>query len=201
MPALLAFALVRRTIKSQRFQEGARAAFGRAPSGDVNEDEGIAAGDGAGPSLRGRLLRAVLVFAALSVAARIVAAVASSKLTLGDASSDEFRTASIMAGREFHSRAEHLKSGTAVTILGGMALDLTKATLDPGGASLELDTRMGGIEVRVPAHWSVKVEQDTRGGGLEVDVASPGDLPEDAPKLRIHAVTRMGGGQVHAKAT
>jgi predicted membrane protein len=82
-----------------------------------------------------------------------------------------------------------------------MALDLTKATLDPGGASVELDTRMGGIEVRVPTHWSVEVEQEMLGGGLKVNVASPEDLPEDAPKLRIHAVTRMGGGEVNAKAT
>lgn len=201
MPAMFAFALARRMMKSERFQEGARAAFGRGRSPDVLEDDAVATDDGGGPSLRKRLLRAVLVFVALSVAVRIVAAVAASKLTLGDESSDEFRTTSIMAGREFHSRADQLKSGSAVTILGGMALDLTKATLDPGGASLELDTRMGGIEVRVPAHWSVEVEQDTRGGVLEVNVPSPEDLPEDAPKLRIHAVTRMGGGEINARAT
>ena len=36
------------------------------------------------------------------------------------------------------------------------------------------------------------------GEALEVDVTAPEDLPEDAPKLRIHAVTRMGGGLITA---
>jgi len=168
MPALFAFALVRRMIRSQRFEEGAKAAFARGPRSDVIEGEGMAQGEAVaareagGSIMRNRLLGAVVVFVALSVAARIVAMVISRKLTLGDESSDEFRAASIMTGKEFHSHAEHLRSGTAITSLGGMALDLTEATLDPAGASLELDTTMGGIEV-------------------------------------IHAVTRMGGGQVTAK--
>lgn len=151
--------------------------------------------------MRNRLLGAIVVFVALSVAARIAAVIVSRRLTLGDESSDEFRTATIMNGKEFHSHAEHLRSGTAITSLGEMALDLTEATLDPAGASLELDTTMGGIEVRVPVYWSIEIDQEARGGGLEVDVPLAEDLPEDAPKLHIHAVTRMGGGQVTAKTS
>jgi len=62
-----------------------------------------------------------------------------------------------------------------------------------------LRTTMGGIEVRVPQSWAVEVDQETLGEALEVDVTSPEDLPEDAPRLRIHAVTRMGGGLITAR--
>jgi len=104
-----------------------------------------------------------------------------------------------MGGKEFHSHAAHLKSGTAITALAGLALDLREATLDPAGASLELQTAMGGIEVRVPQHWVVEVDQEAVVGALEVDVTAPEELPDDAPKLHIHAVTRAAGGVITAR--
>ena len=42
----------------------------------------------------------------------------------------------------------------------------------------------------------VSVEVEGVAGGFDVDVTPAEELPEDAPKLHIHAVARMGGGQV-----
>jgi hypothetical protein len=149
-----------------------------------------------------RVLRALTVFLGVSVAAWVASLVVSSKLTRGDESSDDFQVATIMNGAEFHSHAANLKSGTVITVMGGVRIDLRGATLDPAGASLELSTMMGGLEVDVPEDWAVEVDQETlQWGQFEVDVASPEDLPEDAPKLRIHSVMRMGGGLITNKAT
>jgi hypothetical protein len=198
MGPLIAFALARRIVGSQRFQERIRAARGR--GSDVVEPvdgELIVAPEGT--ILRIKLLRPLVVLVGVSVAAWITGLLVARRLTIGDEDSDEFQLAVIMGGKESHSRAAHLKSATVITCLGGMALDLREATLDPSGASLELRTTMGGIEVRVPQSWAVEVDQETLGEALKVDVNSPEDLPEDAPELRIHAVTRMGGGLITAR--
>ncbi len=200
MGTTFAFALARRIVRSQRFREGVEAAFVRGRGGDLAEVDGVAeAYEGQGTTVRSRLVWALVVFVGLSVAGWITGLLIARRLTKGDESSDEFRVAAIMGGKEFHSHASHLKSGTAITSLGGMELDLREATLDPTGASLELRTTMGGIEVRVPQHWVVEVDQETVGGALEVDVPLPEELPDDAPRLHIHAVTRMGGGLVTAR--
>ncbi len=150
--------------------------------------------------MRDRRLRIFVVLLSVQVAAFIFGLVVSKKLTRGDESSDDFRLASIMGGKEFSSHAAHLRSGTAIACMGGIQLDLRGATLDPAGASLELKTMMGGIEVIVPEDWAVDVDEDVLGGQLEVKVTPSEDLPEDAPKLHVHAVTRIGGTQVTAKA-
>jgi len=190
--------LARRIIMRRRSQERAGAAFGGGTDA-AEELGGAEMNEGEGTATRSRLLTALVVFIGVSVAGWITGLLVARRLAIGDESSDEFRLASIMGGKEFHSHAAHLKSGTAITCLGGMALDLREASLDPTGASLELMTTMGGIEVRVPQHWAVEVDQETLGGALEVDVPESDELPDDAPRLHIHAVTRMGGGLVTAR--
>jgi len=198
MGPFIAFALARRVFGSERFQKRVGAARGRG-SDVVGPDDGELVLAQEGTILRIKLLQALVVLVGLSVAAWITGLLVARRLTYGDEDSEDFQLATVMGGKQFASRAVHLKSATAITCLGGMALDLREATLDPGGASLELQTTMGGIEVRVPQSWAVEVDQETLGEALEVDVTSPEDLPEDAPRLRIHAVTKMGGGLITAR--
>jgi hypothetical protein len=197
MAPFIALALARRIFRSESFRQRVRAARGQG-SDLMGPDDGELVLAQEGMTLRIKLLRALVVFVGLSVAAWIMGLLVAQRLTHGDEDSDEFQLAVVMGGKEFGSRAAHLKSATAITCLGGLALDLREATLDPDGASLELMTTMGGIEVRVPRSWAVEVDQETLGEALEVDVTAPEDLPEDAPKLRIHSVTRMGGGLITA---
>jgi hypothetical protein len=140
------------------------------------------------------------VFMGISVTAWVTSLVISTRLTRGDESSDDFRVATIMNGGEFSSHAANLRSGTAITIMGGVRIDLRDATLDPSGASLELKTVLGGLEVLVPEDWAVEVEQEVSGGDSKVNVTPIEELPEDAPRLRIHAVMRLGGAEITAKA-
>jgi hypothetical protein len=78
-------------------------------------------------------------------------------------------------------------------VLGGVDLDLREATLDPSGADLDLSATLGGVNVTVPSEWRVVVEDRATLGGVEALVTDPGELPEDAPLLRVEAAARLGG--------
>ena len=144
-------------------------------------------------------VRALLWIVAAQLAGWIVGQVIAKKMTKGDETSDEFQVAAIMGGKKFESHARDLKSGTVITSMGGTELDLTDATLAAGGAELELKTTMGGIQITVPEDWAVKVDSELKAGEFQIDVTPPEALPIGAPELRIHAVTRMGGGLVTTK--
>lgn len=148
-----------------------------------------------------RKLKQVIMWIVIAqVVGWIVGQMIAKRMTKGDGASDEFQVAAIMGGKKFESHARDLKSGAAITSMGGIEIDLRDATLDSDGARLELKTTMGGIQVIVPNDWAVDVHKKSLAGGFDVNVTPLEDLPEDAPKLHVHAVTRMGGGLVTAKA-
>jgi hypothetical protein len=146
------------------------------------------------------LLRVLTILLGVSVIAWVTSLVISTKLTRGDEGSDDFQVATIMNGGEFSSRATNLRSGAAITVMGGARIDLRGATLDPSGASLELNTIVGGLEVLVSEGWAVEVDEEVSGGELKVNVTPLEELPEDAPRLHIHFVMRLGGAEITAKA-
>lgn len=120
-------------------------------------------------------------------------------LGFGDETTGEFELVTIMEGKEFASRAEGLWSGRVTVVAGGIDLDLRDAVLDPGGADLAIFTVMGGVSLRVPETWVVKTDGSAVAGGHDVRVTDPETLPADAPVLRIHARTYLGGLAVAAK--
>ncbi|MGB5756725.1 MAG: LiaF domain-containing protein [Acidimicrobiales bacterium] len=150
--------------------------------------------------MRNKLLRIGLVIIGVQITLAVVGRIMSKKLERGDEHSDDFQVAAVFGGKKFHSQATSLKSGTVISSMGGVDLDLRDATLDPGGASIELKATMGGFQVTVPPDWAVDFDDDSVTGGFEVDVTPPNDLPDDAPKLHIHANARMGGGKISTAA-
>lgn len=124
----------------------------------------------------------------------------SRKMTTGDEHSDEFQVAAILGGKRFHSNAGALRSGSAVAAMGGMEIDLRDATIDPRGADLDVTATLGGLRVFVPEDWAVDVDADAHGGDVDVDVTALEQLPNDAPRLRIHATTHAGGVAVTARS-
>lgn len=143
-----------------------------------------------------KLVRILLALVVLQVVAAIVGKIMSKKMTRGDESSDDFQVAAIMGGKKFESHARDLKSGVVIASMGGVEVDLRDATLDSSGADLELRSTMGGVQVTIPEDWAVALDEDTKAGEFQLNVPAADDLPQDAPQLRIHAVTRMGGGLV-----
>ncbi|MBT8241362.1 MAG: hypothetical protein HKN80_12770 [Acidimicrobiia bacterium] len=111
-----------------------------------------------------------------------------------DPESEAFSLATYVNGKQYASRTRKLRSGTAVTVLGGTDIDLTEAELDPAGATLRLKTRFGGVKVLVPDTWRVDMTPgDAVTGENDLRVADPATLPEDAPRLSVMADTQFGG--------
>jgi hypothetical protein len=121
------------------------------------------------------------------------------RLTEGDSESDEFSLAAVIGGTERACTASALRRGRVVAACGGVDLDLRGAKLDPAGAELVVEAYLGGVQVRVPNEWRVAVEAPSTKGAVEAKVAQPDDLPEDAPKLRVKAIARLGGILVTAE--
>lgn len=120
-------------------------------------------------------------------------------LGLGDETTGEFEIVTIMAGKQFASRAEGLWSGRVTTVMGGADLDLRDAVLAPGGADLAIFTVFGGVALRVPDTWIVELEGQALVGGQTAHVPNREVLPADAPVLRVHARTYIGGLDITAK--
>ena len=139
-----------------------------------------------------KVLRALLLIAAAGAVAQLVA----KKMTTGDETSDDFRLAAIVGGREFTSSATALRSGSALAAVGGIVLDLREAGLDPDGATLDVTTVVGGVEVRVPEGWAVDVESHGMLGGLDNRLSESAHLPANAPALHITTHTWLGGIQI-----
>lgn len=127
----------------------------------------------------------LLVVAIAQMAKRIIPEV-------GQQDSDMFQLVSIMDGRRWISTADRLRSGTVITAMGGTEIDLRKAALDPDGSHLRLFTIMGGVEVRVPSGWNVRIKARAFMGANDFKRISA-DLPADAPVLDIEGGTLMAG--------
>ncbi len=150
--------------------------------------------------MRRKLFRALIGLAVIQLIGFAVGTIISKRLTRGDETSDDFRVAAVFGGKKFHSTADHLKSGSAIASVGGVDLDLRDATLDEDGATLELRATMGGVQALVPENWAVDVNADSVAGDVEIWTTPIDTLPDDAPKLHIDAVSRLGGVMVTTKA-
>ena len=143
-----------------------------------------------------RLRKALVWIAALQAIAWVTGQIIARRLSKGDEQSDEFQLVSICGGKKFRSRTGRLRSGSVVAALGGVELDLRDAQLDPAGATIDVDATMGGVQIVVPDGWLVLVETSGFAGGADTKVTDPAELPDTAPRLRVHATARMGGTQV-----
>jgi len=135
------------------------------------------------------VVKVIAVLAGLWAVGQVLAR----RRTVGDDTSDEFAIAVYVGGVQRACKATSLRRGSVSVVLGGVDLDLREATLDPGGADLDLSATLGGVNVTVPSEWRVVVEDRAMLGGVEALVTDPEELPADAPLLRVEAGARLGG--------
>jgi len=135
------------------------------------------------------VVKVIAVLAGLWAVGQVLAR----RRTAGDDTSDEFAIAVYVGGVQRACKATSLRRGSVSVVLGGVDLDLREATLDPGGADLDLSATLGGVNVTVPSDWRVVVEDRAMLGGVEALVTDPEKLPDDAPLLRVEAGARLGG--------
>lgn len=99
------------------------------------------------------------------------------------------------AGSEERSVSQNFKGGKMTALFGGQLLDLNDAKLTKDGAALDVFTFCGGIEIRVPDGWVVKVTGMPLFGGWENKTRQPAN-PDKAPVLRISGTCVFGGFSV-----
>jgi predicted membrane protein len=139
-----------------------------------------------------RLLRLLFGILLVSLASRLVA----KRMTSGDEETDEFRIATIIGGEQLTSRAAALRSASVMALIGGAQIDLRQSSLDQGGATLDVTTILGGVQVLVPPEWAVQVQTHGMLGGVDRQLTPVSDLPADAPDLRVTTRTWLGGVQI-----
>lgn len=141
-----------------------------------------------------RYLKALIWLVVVGGVLRAAGAVAARLLpSHGDDTTDTFERVTIFDGAEFASRAAALRFGKAITVFGGLDLDLRGATLDPEGAALCLYTVFGGVRIAVPDDWQIDVAGTVVAGGHDQDRPAP---PQPTGRLDVGAATVFGGVQV-----
>lgn len=101
----------------------------------------------------------------------------------------------VLASTRVATRSEAFRRAAVTAVLGGMTLDLSKAIPVPEGARVSATVVLGGIDVIVPAGWSVSIKGLPLFGGWDDTTARTSAGPE-APKLEIQALVVFGGLEV-----
>ena len=115
-----------------------------------------------------------------------------------DPNQQEIKLFAFMGGGELNYTSKDLKGGEIMAIWGGYDIDFSEADMDGESMELALYCIMGGVEITVPANWTV----EKRGamaimGGFSNktrDMAEELNLP---PKtLIVTGLALMGGGEI-----
>ena len=115
--------------------------------------------------------------------------------TVGDEESDEIVLTASGQGADFKSEATSFRGGAAISMMGGMRLDLRGAELHPEGARLAIRSVMGGQQIIVPSEWPVRIESRALMGGVQSEIAETSEFSEQ-PALVIEVQAVLGGVQV-----
>ena len=83
--------------------------------------------------------------------------------------------------------------------MGGANLDLREARFPPGVIDIEVTAVMGGINIVVPPGLAVQMHGSAIFGGFADINRAPANPDPDAPLLRVHGLTMMGGVNVEMR--
>jgi predicted membrane protein len=112
----------------------------------------------------------------------------------GDSSSDladTLREMTVFGGVKRRIDSQKFQGGEVSAMFGGVELDLRKAQLEGGKASIEANAMFGGIEIRVPEEWRVETNGIAVFGGFEDKTVHSRE--PDAPVLTLTGNAWFGG--------
>ncbi len=114
-----------------------------------------------------------------------------------EASADPASTVSavcIWSGADRKSNSADFRGGELTAIMGGCEVDLRQARIADGEAVIDLFAFWGGIEIRVPADWSVVSHVSALMGGYEDGTKPPAG--GSTQRLILRGLVVMGGVEV-----
>lgn len=91
------------------------------------------------------------------------------------------------------TRSQQFRSAVLTAVMGGIELDLREAAIE-GRADISVFTFWGGVEIKVPPTWRVRVRGLPILGGWEDKTVDPAD--DGAPELVVHITAIMGGAEI-----
>jgi predicted membrane protein len=100
------------------------------------------------------------------------------------------------SGAKFRVDSRAFRGGRVSVTFGGVEIDLREASLAPEGADLRLDATFGGIEVRVPVGWPVRVEGAPALGGCEVHLSNTEIATPGSAALRVTCSGLLSGIEI-----
>lgn len=107
---------------------------------------------------------------------------------------DRIDSFNLFSGSEIASHSTAFEGGRVGAMFGGAEIDLRDAQ-PASGATLDVFTAFGGVEVKVPEGWRVDIHGLPLFGGFE-NVTAKERLGVDAPELHIDATVLFGGLEV-----
>lgn len=99
----------------------------------------------------------------------------------------------VMSGNKLKIDAQDFRGGEITAVMGGVDLDLRRASLAGDEATIQLFAMWGGIEIKVPADWTVVVRGVPILGGIEDKTVPPLDAKK---RLFISGYVLMGGVEI-----
>lgn len=98
-----------------------------------------------------------------------------------------------LGGADSKAQAVDFQGGKATAVLGGVKLDLRQSQLK-GEATLDVFAFCGGVELLVPAHWTIRSKLTPVLGGVEDRTAAPAD--KHSPVLYLVGDVIMAGVEI-----
>jgi predicted membrane protein len=111
---------------------------------------------------------------------------------------DEVDLVAAFAPLDFRSTSTAFRGGRVETWFGGGVVDLRDATLDPMGATIEVNALFGGGNLIVPEDWNVETHVTGIGGAGDGRPAR--DRAPEAPTLRVEGMALFGGWGISSQA-
>jgi len=112
----------------------------------------------------------------------------------GRSGSDEVNAAAILGSAKRISNSTDFRGGDLFALMGGCEIDLSRAKITHGPAVIDAFAMWGGIEIRVPDDWTVKVRGVALLGAYEDNTHPPRE--ESDQELVIKGFVTMGGVEI-----
>jgi predicted membrane protein len=100
----------------------------------------------------------------------------------------------VLSGVSRSVASAEFAGGELTAFMGGIQLDLSRATIKGPEAHLTVFAMWGGIELKVPPEWIVDMRVAAFLGGYEDKTTLPAS--PDAPRLIVTGLVTMGGAEV-----
>ncbi len=100
----------------------------------------------------------------------------------------------VFSGSKRNILSQNFKGGEVGAVFGGIELDLRNADFPGPSVTIETDAVFGGIEIRVPRHWSTVVQVSAIFGGVNDQTTQPDPVHYPNPKQVIVKGSAVFGG-------